>query len=114
MSRGSVVIVVVLSLFGVLVMEYLEFVIYLVKDHEFFLGEAMSLAGQFMLDPQMYAEVGGELLQMLLFMALGIWIAWRYMSGQTNSSKVTDTEAQLASLRRNPTYAQGEETGSVY
>ena len=56
------------------------------------------------------SELGGELVKRVLFMGLGIWVAWRFMSNQTNRSAVQNSEAQLASLRPNPAYQQPEDS----
>lgn len=109
MSKGSIVIVVVLSLLGVVLIPWLEMVFYLVRDYGATLGEGVSYAAQLMLRPDFLSEMGAELLQLLLFMALGIWIAWKYVNGQTNSSQVSGTKIQLATLRPNPNAAQTEE-----
>lgn len=114
MSKGSIVIVIVLSLLGVVLIPWMELAFYLVRDYGATVGEGLSYAAQYMLEPDVLSDLGGELLQLLLFMALGIWIAWRTMSGQTNNSQVMGTEAQLATLRPNPAYVSSEEAGSVY
>lgn len=114
MSKGSIVIVIVLSLLGVVLIPWMELSFYLVRDYGTTVREGLSYAAQYLLAPGSLAEIGGELLQLLLFMALGIWIAWKYMSGQTNSSQVMSSEAQLATLRPNPAYAATEEVGSAY
>ena len=105
MSRGSIVIVILLSLLGVLLIPFAELSYYLVKEYGFALSEALGSAAAAMTDPAFLSEISGELLQLLLFMALGIWIAWRTMSSQTNSSQVRDIDTQLATLRPNPNHA---------
>lgn len=102
MSKGSVAIVVALSLLGVVLIPFFELTYYFVHDYGAAFGEALSTAGQLMLMPEVLSELAGELLQLLLFMALGIWIAWRYISGQTNRSLRLDSERQMATLRPNP------------
>ena len=110
MSKGSIVIVIVLCLFGVLLIPLFEITITLIREYGLALSDALGWATTLMLEPDVLSEISGELLQLLLFMALGIFIAWRYMSGSTNSSQVSGTEAQLATLRPNPRYAQDGET----
>lgn len=106
MSKGSIVIVIVLSLLAVPMIPLFEMAFYFVRDYGAQLGEALPVAAQLMIMPEFLSEIGGELLQLLLFMALGIWIAWKYMSGQTNSSQALSSETQMATLRPNPFYAQ--------
>lgn len=104
MSRGSIVIVIVLSLLGVVLIPYLELVVYFVKDAGFTLGQSFDIARAYMTHPEFLSEISGELLQLLLFMGLGILVAWRFMSNQTNGSAMQNSEAQLATLRPNPAY----------
>ncbi len=99
MSKGSIAIVIVLSLLGVVLIPYLEIVIMLVKDYGAPLNEALAYTLQLFREPDVLSELGGELLQLLLFMALGIWIAWRYMSNLTNSGQALSSETMLATLR---------------
>ena len=114
MTTGSVVIVVVLSLVAVPLMLYLELVIFIVKDLGTALGAALPLALQYMVQPETLTDLTGDILQMFLFMGLGIWVAWRFISNQTNSSKVQNSQAQLASLRPNPAYQQAEDAYSRF
>ena len=110
MSKGSIVIVILLCLLGVLLIPLFEIVVYLMRDSGASLGEALNWATFSMLDPDFLSEISGELLKLLLFMALGVFIAWRYMSSSTNSSMASGAAAQLATLRPNPRYAQDAET----
>ena len=110
MSKGSIIIVILLCLLGVLLIPLFELVVYLVRDEGVALGDAFSRALFYMMDPSSLSEISGELLKRLLFMALGIWIAWKYMSTSTNSSQVSGAAAQAATLRPNPRYAQSAET----
>ena len=111
MNTASIVIGIVLSLIGVLLIPYLETVFYLVRDEGFALGEALSLTARFftdpanLSDPEISGPLGKELLQLVLFMALGIFVSWRLMRSKTNSSVMAESEAQLASLRPNPAYS---------
>lgn len=113
MSKGSIVIVILVSLLGVLLIPCLELAYVFVSEYGAPLGDALSVSAQMMLTPDFWADMSGSMLQLLLFMALGIWIAWRYMSGQTNSSQLTDSAALQATLRPNPNYAQPAEA-NVY
>ena len=108
MSRGSIVIVIVMSLLGVVLIPYLELVIFLVKDSGFTLGQAFEIAWLYMTQAEFLSEIRGEFLQLLLFMGLGILVAWRFMSNQTNGSAMQNSEAQLASLRPNPAYQEND------
>lgn len=109
MGKGSVAIVIVLSLLGVVLIPYLELVIYFVKDSHFPVGQAFDIARLYMTQPEFLSQIGGEMLKLLLFMGLGIMIAWRIVSGQTNSSALQNSEAQLSTLRPNPAYQSSED-----
>ena len=108
MSKASIGIVIAVSLLGVYLIPLLEMTYYIAHDYGAQLGDALSYAAQAMTDSSFLSEISGELLQMLLFMALGIWVAWRYMSSQTNTSQSYDSEVQLSTLRPNPLYAPTE------
>ena len=109
MDTGSIIVVVVLSLISVPLMVVLELAFYFVRDG-FSLGFALSRSVQLLTEPGVLSELGGELVKRVLFMGLGIWVAWRFMSNQTNRSAVQNSEAQLASLRPNPAYQQAEDS----
>ena len=113
MSKGSIAIVIILSLLAIPMIPFCEMIFYFVRDVGVSVGEALAAAAKLIFMPEFLSEISGELLQLVLFMALGLLIAWRYISSQTNSSQVTDTAAQLATLRPNPAYAQSAETGSA-
>lgn len=102
MSRASVVIVIVLSLLGVVLIPYAELAFYLIRDYHLPFGEGLSVAFQLMADPGNWADLRGEFLQLLLFMALGIFVSFRFLRGKTNSSIVANSDAMLDSLRPNP------------
>lgn len=112
MNAASVIIVVVLSLIAVPLMLCLELAIYIVQDFSVTFGEAMVGSLQLLAEPEVLGELTGEILQRFLFMGLGIWVAWRFMSNQTNRSALQNTSAQLATLRPNPAYQQAEDVYS--
>lgn len=102
MDRTSIVIVILVSLLGVPVMIYFELVIYIVQEYGASLKEALSAALEVVKEVDFWREVSGELLQLLLFMGLGILFAWKTVTGQTNQGRVQLADAQLASLCPNP------------
>ena len=108
MSKGSIVIVILLSLLGVPLLEYLDVVVLLIREYSFALGEAFGYAFEICFDPDFLSEAGGDLAQLLLFMVIGVVFAFRFMLSQTNSSQLSFDEAQLASLRPNPARAQDQ------
>lgn len=106
MTGASIVIVILLSLLAVPLIPVLELVFYLVKERGFALGQAFSAIDLILRQPDVMGQLGGELVKLLAFMGLGIWVAWRFMSNQTNRSSLQNSEAQLASLRPNPAFSQ--------
>ena len=106
MTGASIVIVILLSLLAVPLIPVLELVFYLVKERGFALGQAFSAIDLILRQPGVMGQLGGELVKLLAFMGLGIWVAWRFMSNQTNRSSLQNSEAQLASLRPNPAFSQ--------
>ena len=109
MSKASVVIVILVSLLAVLLIPTLQNTYAIMKYYGETAVEAFHSAVAWMLLPGSLADMSAELLQLLLFMGLGIWIAWRFISGQTNSSQMMDSAARQATLRPNPNYAQSSE-----
>lgn len=114
MNNAAIVVVIVVSLIAVPLIPYLEIVVYLVQEYGVTLSQAISAATVAMTDGEFLAEIAGELVQLVMFMALGIWVAWRFMSNQTNSSAVQNSEAQLASLRPNPAHQQMDDAYPQY
>ena len=104
-NKAAIVIVVLLSLIAVPVMCVLSYVLFISKELSMSFGEVFPQVMELI---QENAEVRSECFtdapMMLLFMALGIFIAWRYMSGSLNSSVAGVVSAQAASLRPNPDY----------
>lgn len=119
MNAASIVIVILLSLVGVLLIPYLEIVFYLVRDEGIALGEALSFTAKYLTDPanlsdpEVAADLRRELLQLLLFMGLGIFASWRIIKSKTNSSVMANSQAQLSSLRPNPAYAEFDPAGQA-
>ncbi len=104
MGKASIAIVVVISLLAALLLPYMEMVVYFTREANFPLGQAFGIAMSYMTHPDFLKSVTASLLQILLFMGLGIVIAWGYMSKQTNGSAVQTLDAQLGTLRPNPAF----------
>ncbi len=68
------------------------------------LFQAFSLIG-YMLDWNDFFDILGSFWKGFLFMGLGIFISWSYLS-KTNSTQTQNAEAQLSTLRPNPAFAQ--------
>lgn len=104
-NKTAIIIVVLLSLIAIPVMCVLAYSLFIAKELSMSFGEVFSKVLELL---QENAEIRSECFtdapMMLLFMALGIFIAWRYMSGSLNSSVAGAASAQAASLRPNPSY----------
>ncbi len=97
-SHGSIVIVIVLSLLGVVLLEFLAVAISFKQE----LGMSIVPAMRYTLN-YLFSSVGiGVLLQEsiseLLFMALGIILAWRYLN-HTNAGSLAAAETAGKTLR---------------
>ena len=102
-DKASIVIVVVLSFLAVLLMTAVSAAISLAQET----GDPFLEILPFILGYVVTAEGFVALLQdsvmPLIFMVLGIWIAWRFLR-QTGEANVQDAEAAAATLRPNPAY----------
>ena len=97
-SAGSIVIVIILSLLGVVLLEFLAVAISFKQE----LGMSIVPAMRYTLN-YLFTSVGiGVLLQEsiaeLLFMAIGIFLAWRYLN-HTNAGSVAAAETAGKTLR---------------
>ena len=104
MSKGSIGIIIVVSLLGVVVMQFFTLAIYIVQEYGVSLGKALSLSLQLFGDGEVLGSVLGSSVMHFVFMALGILFAWRYLN-QTNGGNVANMEAALATLRPNPDFS---------
>ncbi len=102
-SKGSIGIIIVVSLVGVLVMQYFNLAIYIMQEYGYAFGESLSLTGELFRDGEIFGEIMKNSAMNFFFMALGILFAWRYLN-QTNSGSVANMEAALGTLRPNPAF----------
>lgn len=108
MNKASIVIIIVVSLLGVFVMQYVSLAIYLMQEYGAALGEALAFTAELFADGESLGAILSDSVMHFVFMALGILFAWRYLN-QTNSSSVAGVEAQLSTLRPNPDFAPESE-----
>ncbi len=101
-NKVSIVIVCVLSILAVPTLELLTLAILGVKENDFTFSESLSLFAENFFDSELLKETGPEMLQFLLFMALGLFFSWGYVNGSLNSTQLQNTQAQLDSMRPNP------------
>ena len=105
-DKGSLIIILLLSLLAIPLMVYLTVVITIVREYGVPLGDAIRAAGEIVVNPEYLAEIRGTLLMMLLFMVLGLLFAWRFLRGQLNSTKVQTSKLQVETMRPNPAAVQ--------
>lgn len=105
MDKGSIGIIIVLSLIGVVVMHYFYNTFSIMKEFKTTFGLALAFTADLFRDGDILKQLLLENLQSFLFMALGILFAWRYLN-QTNTGSIAGMEAALSTLRPNPNAAQ--------
>lgn len=105
MSKGSIGIIVAVSLLGVVVMLFFELAIVFVQEYHLAIGEALHYALEAFRDGETLGLILGGSIMYFVFMALGILFAWRYLN-QTNGGNVANMDAALSTLRDNPDFAQ--------
>lgn len=97
-NAAAIVIVVILSLIGVVVLECIINCIYLMQEYQVDFGAALSAILQFLFTGEGIAAFVQDGLELFLFMALGIFISWRYVF-QTNQTHVASMDAVTGTLR---------------
>lgn len=105
LSKGSIGIIIAVSLLGVLVMQYFTLAIYVMREYSAGLKDALSLTARLFGDGEIFGSILRESIMHFVFMALGILFAWRYLN-QTNGGNVANMEAALTTLRDNPDFSQ--------
>ncbi len=98
-DKVGIGIVIVVSLLAVILMAYVLLVFLFMKGY----GVSFSTAVTYAKDTLTYdfGEVVGNFWQGFLFMVLGIFISWNYLT-KTGAAQVNDVELQLQTLRPNP------------
>lgn len=98
----AMLIVIVLSLIAVPLMEYIYLAVSVAKEYDAPLGEALKEVGRVFFQSKVLKETTPEMLEMLLFMALGVAVSWGYMRGNLNTAKAEGAKTQMETLRKNP------------
>lgn len=104
-NKFSLLIVIVLSLLAVPVMIYLSTALSFVRELKAPFGDALRVTGEIFFTGAFLREILGDLLKMLVFMALGVVFAWGYMREQLNVNRLQGANVHLESLRPNPLFA---------
>ncbi len=108
-NKLSILLVILLSLIAIPLMEYLSIALGLVKEYGAPLGEALRLTGDMFFEPEVLKSSSGDMLKMLLFMGLGLFISWGYMRNQLNSTQEQRSKIQLDTLSPNPNHRPAPE-----
>ena len=119
MNKAAVVIVILVCIVGLGVMIYSQTVIGIKSGireetgRDADLKEAIELANVVIKETDFLKESAVEILKYALFMAVGIFIAWRTISGQINSNVGGASSAMVESLRPNPLAAPAQQTAQT-
>lgn len=103
-NKVSIGIIIVLSLLAVPVMELLSLGIEASRELGISFEEGVSWAFRNFTHPTVMDAIKGDLIKMVLFMGLGVGVAWGFMSKQLNSTQVKSAQLRLDSMRPNPNY----------
>ena len=101
-------IIIALSVIAVPVMEYLSLAIGIAKEYSVPLSKAFEATSEHFFDSDVLGETLPEMGKMLLFMVIGVFIAWTYLRGSLNSTKTSAAKLQLDSMRPNPNYQMSQ------
>ena len=104
MDKVSVVIVVLLSFVSIFIMNYLTIAVYLIQDYALTLGQALWASSDLLLTGDGLLLIASNSVYMFLFMALGLFIAWRFIVN-TNASSAQNLDVLLGTLSPNPAYS---------
>ena len=103
-NKVSIGIIIVLSLIAVPVMELLSLGIEASRELGVSFEEGVGWAFRNFTHPTVMDAIKGDLIKMVLFMGLGVGVAWGFMSKQLNSTQVASAQLRLDSMRPNPNY----------
>lgn len=101
MSRGSIVIIILVSLLSVFLMLFISVAYYTMEGTGLSFGGAFALTIATLLNLEGLAYLAGESLIYFFFMALGIWFAWGRLR-QTNTNSLHDMKLTQSTVRPNP------------
>ena len=107
-NKASMAIVIAVSILSLPVMVILWLAFEVMKEYNAPFGEALRFGLESITNPEMLSAMSGDLIKMVIFMAIGVFISWGAMRGQLNSTKLQSSKAKLESMRPNPNY-QGQQ-----
>ena len=94
MDKSALVISVVLSVLAVFLLNYELFVVTLMVEYGASFGEIMHIIPELLADGSLWIDLIAESVQEFLFTALGIWVAWRFIS-VTDTGKANEAAASV-------------------
>ena len=118
LTKASLGIIVVLCLIALVLMPFVQTVIGVQQTvkKEFGrtlpLGDAIDVARKVVAQKGFLKEISGDLVKYVIFMALGLLIAWNYIRRQTNVAQLGAEKALLDTLCPNPMYSGGQQTSA--
>lgn len=98
----SIVLAVVLSLLSVPVMEFFYVAISVAKEYELPFDMAVEEIWKVFFETEILEHSIPQMLQMTLYMAVGVALGWSYMKRSLNNTQAQGAKLQLDSLRVNP------------
>lgn len=104
-NKVSIAVAVVLSLLAVPVMMIMDLAIECSKELNVSFADGIDWAIRNFTNPIVMDAIRGDLIKMVIFMAIGIVFAWGFMHGALNSTQVQDAQLRLGSMRPNPNCA---------
>lgn len=103
-DKAAVLIVIAISILSLPVMVILELASEVIKEYGAPFGEALEFGIKSITDPDVLSYMAKDLILMVVFMVIGIFVGWSFMRGQLNSTKLQSSKDKLESLRPNPNY----------
>ena len=97
-SRAAGPILILVSVVSMFLMEYVFYVVQWSAIYDWGAGEALATTLPFMLDPSFWIAVVQDSVAELIFLALGIVVSWKTLSG-TAAEDVSNVEACLATYQ---------------
>lgn len=109
-TGASLAIVILLSFISVLLMSLLSTAFSLMREYHVGFGEAFAATAVYVFSAGGISALLRDSLISILYMGLGVWIAWRFLN-HTNAGTVRNAQAAAASLRPNPNEAFADTAG---
>ena len=103
-DKVALIIVIAISILSLPVMLVLELAFEVVKEYGAPFGEALRFGMESLTNTEVLSAMSKDLIFMVIFMVIGVFVGWGYMHSQLNSTKLQNSKAKLESMRSNPNY----------